>query len=293
LEVIDTTSGIDTVAGLENVKSYLKDVLEAIKRGEKEKVPMGIMLLGPPGTGKTSLATALAFEASFNCVRVKNIFSPYLGQSESRMEEMLSTIRSLAPVVVIRDEIDQEESVRGAMSMDDAASKTESRIRKKWFEFLSDPNIRGQVLVVACSNRPDRIDAAMLRSGRFDVRIPVLMPDRSERAAIFREVFRRHHLQTGTLDFEELADLASNRSGADLEVIVLEANRLASGQNGVVSQQDVITAINNIRSSVDQRTIDQMTWAALDRCSNRGLYPQNYEEILQGIQNRRLVDLSS
>src|SRR3990172_2321782 len=122
----------------------------------------------PLGTRKTTIVEALAKAAGFNFVKIKNLRSMWVGESESRAQRMMRGLRELAPVVVMNDEADLAEAGRDAPKGDSGVSE---RIMKMWMEFLSDPKIRGKVIVISCTNRPDRIDAGLLRSGRNDERI--------------------------------------------------------------------------------------------------------------------------
>ncbi|PIR94168.1 hypothetical protein COT97_02730 [Candidatus Falkowbacteria bacterium CG10_big_fil_rev_8_21_14_0_10_39_11] len=288
MEVINPDFGLDGIGGLEHIKKYFQLVLDGIEAGDKLMVPMGVTLMGPPGTGKTAIVEALAYDAGFNFVKTKNIRSMWVGQSESRMEKLLTGLRALAPVVVMNDEADLAEAGRNSQKGDSGVSE---RLMKMWMEFLSDPKIRGRVIVINCTNRPDRIDAALKRSGRSDDRILLPMPSFEERKAIFAVMFRKYKLPTNLTDFTKYANMADNLSGADIERICLAAYKLAK-QSKLKSVDDasLVDAIEDFIPSASQKDIDQMTLFGLLESSSRKLIPANADEILAKIIANDLVD---
>lgn len=265
LEIIEPDLGLEDIGGLDHIKAYFKNILEAIKKGEIRLVPMGITLMGPPGTGKTAICKALAKEAGFNFVQTKNIRSMWVGESEGRMQTMIHALRSLAPVVVMNDEAEQMESRRDEFTGDSGVT---NRIRKAWMEFLSDPKIRGQVLVINCTNRPDLMDVALKRSGRSDDRIAMLLPSEKERPLIFKVMFKRHKIPTTIKDFSKFNKDTEGLSGADIEKITLNAFNFAIQQGKKeVDEAALAEAIDDFIPAADQAEIDRMTILAIKECS--------------------------
>jgi SpoVK/Ycf46/Vps4 family AAA+-type ATPase len=243
--------------------------------------------MGPPGTGKTALGEALARGASFSFVKMKNARSEWVGQSENRTERQIQGLWALAPVIVMNDEADLGEANRDAPKGDSGVSE---RIMGAWMKFLSDPRIRGRVLFINCTNRPDRMDAAMKRSGRSDIRIPILMPSIEERAAIFEVMFKRYKIPHTITDFPLHALDARGYSGADIEHIVLKSYRFAARANKDKVDDDVLKdAITDFIPSASQADIDLMTLLAISESSSRQLLPDNTEEIIKEIKRRNLV----
>lgn len=288
MEVVEPVRGMDDIGGLAYIKAYLLQVLEAIKSGEERLVPMGVTLMGPPGTGKTAIVEALAYEARFNFVRTKNIRSMWVGESEARMEKLVNGLRSLAPVVVMNDEADLNEADRNAPKGDSGVSE---RIMKMWMELLSDPRIRGKIIVISCTNRPDRIDPAMKRSGRSDERILVPMPSAVEREAIFRVMLKRHGIPAAIADFNTYAEKTDGLSGADIENIVLHAWRFAFEKGKKEVDDEVLDeAISDFIPSASQAEIDRMTMMGILECSSRRLLPPNIGEIVEKVAKRNLLE---
>ncbi len=287
MDVIEPTRGLENIGGLDHIKEYFRDVLESIRAGESRLVPMGVTLMGPPGTGKTAMVEALAKEAGFSFVKSGNIRSMWVGESEVRMEKFLNGLLSLAPVVVMNDEADLAEAGRDASKGDSGVSE---RIMKMWMEFLSDPRIRGQVIVISCTNRPDRTDPAVKRSGRNDVRLLMPMPSEKERPAIFGVMFKRHKIPNDLSDFTAFNDATDGLSGADLEKIVLDAYRVArKARKESVGEKELLASLKDFIPSASQKDIDFMTLVGLLECSSHKLLPANVEQLVAKIRDRNLV----
>lgn len=287
MEVVDPVRGLDDIGGHEHIKRYFGAVLRAIREGEPRLVPMGVTLMGPPGTGKTAIVEALAKEAGFNFVKLRNVRSMWVGESEARMDKLVSGLRALAPVVVMNDEADLAEGGRDAPRGDSGVSE---RLMKSWMELLSDPRIRGRIVVIHCTNRPDRIDPALKRSGRSDERILMPMPSITERIAILKVQLRRHRIDAAIEDFSAHGRTTEGMSGADLEKTCLGAYRFArEAGKSVVEDDDLQNAIRDFLPGASQGDVDGMTAAGLAECSSRRLLPPNVEELVLGIEARGLV----
>ncbi|MBI2449957.1 MAG: ATP-binding protein [Candidatus Nealsonbacteria bacterium] len=287
MEVMEPASGFDDVGGLEYIKKYFNVILDAIKKGEKRLVPMGITLMGPPGTGKTKILEALAFEAGFNFVKAKNLRNMWVGGSEERMQTFKYGLYSLAPVVVNNDEADLAEADRNSPKGDSGVSE---RHMREWMDMLSDPKIRGQIIVINCTNRPDRLDPALKRSGRSDDRVLLPMPSEEERKVIFPVMFKRYKIPTSISDFTEFAELTNGLSGADIEKITLNAFKLAFKQcREKVDADDLKKAIADFIPSASQKEIDLMTLMGILESSSRELLPPHIKEIVEAIKKRNMV----
>ena len=288
MEITDPQWDLSEIGGLARPKAHFASVLDAIRRGELRLIPQGITIMGPPGTGKTALVEALAKGASFNFVKMKNARSMWVGMSEERTERQIQGLWALAPVIVMNDEADLGEAKRDSQKGDSGVSE---RIMQAWMRFLSDPRIRGRVVMVNCTNRPDNMDAAMKRSGRSDDRIAILMPAKEERAAIFGVMFKRYKIPTVITDFAPYATLTNGLSGADIESIVLRAFRFAGEtQKDKVDAAALKEAIADFIPSASQAEIDFMTLLAISESSSRRLLPTDTKEIVKAIKRRGLVN---
>ncbi len=291
MEVVNAAKGLEDIGGMEHLKKYFRSVLEAIKGGDIRRVPMGVTLMGPPGTGKTAFVEALAKEAGFHFIKIKNVRSMWVGESEARMEKLINGLWSLVPVVIMNDEADLGDADRNSPKGDSGVSE---RLMRSWMTFLSDPKIRGKVIVINCTNRPDRMDAALKRSGRSDKRMLLPMPSTEEIPAIFEVMFKRYAVKTSIRDFSKYAKLVDGRSGADIEAITLSSLDFAgsAGQEDeeiVVDGKALVKAINDSIPSASQADIDYMTLVSLLESSSRELLPPNIIKLLVDIKKRNLV----
>lgn len=266
----------DAIGGLEDIKAYLTTVKERMvssKEEDKLSIPKGVLLSGPPGTGKTILARALAQESNIPMVRMGNIRSMWVGESERNLNRVLSLIEDLAPVLVFVDEIDQAIGGRSSVAGDSGVSQ---RMFGRLLEYMGREELRGQVLWVSASNRPDILDDAMIR--RFDKVIPVLMPGMQEREMIFRALPKSisHLRYADNLDFSKLAALTENLTGSDLNVIVRTAMENGTSVDGkIVLDTDVIVAtIKNFKSNHNEMMYNLQTLYSLRYCNFVNMIPK-------------------
>lgn len=182
LEPID--GGFANLGGYDHIKEILRRrVIEPMSCGDVKKVPMGILLMGPAGTGKTFAVRCLAAEIGFQCVELNiggQIASKWQGEGERNLAKAFAALEAIAPVVVFVDEIDQ--SIKTAES--GSENMQETRIAQMLLKFLSDTRHRGKILFVGATNRPDLMDARLKRPGRFDLKILFTLPDENERKTI-------------------------------------------------------------------------------------------------------------
>jgi SpoVK/Ycf46/Vps4 family AAA+-type ATPase len=188
---------------MDELELKTKEWIEAMQRGDIDKLPKGgILLIGAPGTGKTIYAEVVAHELGLPFLEILNTRDPYVGISERNEELWQDTVRALAPVVVFIDEIDQQILPRGSVYHGDSGVSSNSN--RKMMQFLSDPTIHGRVLFIAATNRPDLIDSAVGREGRFAVKIPFLIPNLDGRPSIWKALLHKEQIRLGLMgiDFE-------------------------------------------------------------------------------------------
>jgi len=220
----------EDIGGLENVKQELRESVEwSIKYKFLFKKlgiepPKGILLYGPPGTGKTLLAKAVATEAGANFIAIKGpeVLSKWFGESERIIREIFRKAKQVAPCIVFIDEIDSIAPRRGS-HIDSGAL---DRVVNQLLTELDGITSRGDVVVIAATNRPDILDPALLRPGRFDRIIYVPPPDEKARLEILK-IHTRNVPLAEDVNLEELARRTEGYSGADLAALVKEAAMLA------------------------------------------------------------------
>jgi SpoVK/Ycf46/Vps4 family AAA+-type ATPase len=286
LEILNPRYDLSAVGGLEHAVGELREVAAIMKKGQTSAAPMGIVLMGPPGTGKSYLAECFAKECGMLCVRFRPLRQMYVGQSERNQERAFAAIRALAPVVVLVDESDQAEG--GSRDQGSGDSGVTERMRGAAFGFWGDGSLRGKVLRIDITNRIDLIDSAMRRSGRTDVKIPILMPDEQARAQIFQVSVRKHRLATSIADFAPFAKRTAGFTGSDIELCVTTAWRFALRDGKTAVDEAALQAALDdlLPTARDQAAIDRMTLLALDECRNKRLLPRNHEQIRREIEAR-------
>ena len=231
----DSELSFDDVAGLENAKRDLYEIVGYLKNPQHyrklgAKIPRGILLMGPPGTGKTLLAKAMAGEANvpFFSISGSEFIEMFVGVGASRVRDMFESARKEAPSIIFIDEIDSVGRARGTGvgGGHDEREQTLNQILGEMDGF--DPH--EAVVVLAATNRPDVLDAALLRPGRFDRKVTLDLPDKKARRAILGIHSVKVPL-ADDVDLERIAALTVGFSGADLENLVNEAALLCGRGN--------------------------------------------------------------
>ncbi len=239
------------VAGVEEAKEELKEIVDFLKHPKKfidigARIPRGVLLMGPPGSGKTLLARAVAGEANvpFFHISGSEFVEMFVGVGASRVRDLFKTAKKQAPSIVFVDEIDAVGRHRGAGigGGHDEREQTLNQILVEMDGFDRDTNI----IVMAATNRPDILDPALLRPGRFDRRVVLDLPDIKEREEILK-IHARNKRMAKDVNLRQIAERTPGFSGADLANLVNEAAILAARKNEkVINQQDLINSIEKV-----------------------------------------------
>lgn len=272
LEFIQPKHGFETVGGMEKTKTLLRGVADQMRRGELRRVPMGMLFVGPMGTGKTVLANAFARECGLNCVTLKNFRDKWVGATEANLEKIISVLEAMGPLIVIIDEGDR------AFGSDrsEGDSGTSSRVMARLKAFMSDTSHRGSLLFIVMTNRPDKLDIDLKRAGRLDVKIPFFSPqDVDELEAVFQALARKHELRI-ELAPEALRDKIQplvGYAGADIEALLLLASK-----DETITADELDEAIRDYIPSRDRDMVRYMELLAVFECSSRRLLPPTYRD---------------
>jgi transitional endoplasmic reticulum ATPase len=279
--------GFGGFGGEEHIKEMLTEIQSYIFKGIFRRVPMGMLVIGPPGTGKTELLRCWAYECGYNFVSHKNPRGMYVGESENAMLNFLASIDDASPIIVVEDEADQSESPRDSFNGDNGVS---NRLRQMKFDFCSDEKRRGKVIWVRISNRPDLIDPAYKRDGRTDYTFAMLPPfsDANKLRQIFEVMPGRENIPMAFSDFRVPSELAAQKihcTGASVRKIMMLADIKAGKEDlQVVEERHVIEAVNDWTIAPQlAREIDTQTIIAIESSDVR---PDGWEKILDDTKIR-------
>ncbi len=249
------------VAGVEEAKEEVKEIVDFLKFPDRymslgAKIPKGVLLVGPPGTGKTLLAKAVAGEANvpFFSVSGSSFIEMFVGVGASRVRDLFENAKKEAPAIVFIDEIDaigKSRAANGMMGGNDEREQTLNQLLAEMDGFSSD---KSPVIVLAATNRPEVLDAALLRPGRFDRQVLVDKPDFQGRKDILK-VHSADIKLDKNIDLEEIARLTAGLAGADLANIINEAALLGGRKNkAYVEQQDLIEAVERAIAGLEKKS---------------------------------------
>jgi len=247
------------VAGLKEAKQEVMEVVDFLKNPKKYtnlggKIPKGVLLVGAPGTGKTLLAKAVAGEADvpFFSISGSDFVEMFVGVGASRVRDLFKQAREKAPCIVFIDEIDAIGRMRGKGAMQGGNDERENTLNQLLVEMDGFKTDAG-VILMAATNRPDVLDSALLRPGRFDRQIGIDLPDLKEREAIFK-VHLKNIKSCTTVDVKYLSEMTPGFAGADIANVCNEAALVAArGNKKCVEMKDFNYALDRVIGGMEKR----------------------------------------
>jgi cell division protease FtsH len=257
----DLKTTFEDVAGVDEVETELQELVDYLRNPDKfkrigAKIPKGVLLVGPPGTGKTLLARAIAGEAGvpFFYISASEFIELFVGLGAARVRDLFKQARDRAPAIVFIDEIDAIGQTRSGYSNPVAGHQEQEQTLQQLLTEMDGFEPNSGVILVAASNRPEVLDAALLRPGRFDRQIQVNLPEVNGRDAILRIHARDVKLE-GEVDFKVLARRTPGFSGAQLANVLNEGALLAARKNkDTVSMDDLEEAIDRVVAGLERRS---------------------------------------
>jgi cell division protease FtsH len=247
------------VAGLEEAKEEVVEVVEFLKNPKRftrlgGKLPKGVLLVGPPGTGKTLLAKAVAGEAGtpFFSLSGSDFVEMFVGVGAARVRDLFRQAKEKAPCIIFIDEIDAIGRTRGKGMMMGANDERENTLNQLLVE-MDGFNTDSGVIIMAATNRPDVLDSALMRPGRFDRQILIDKPDRKERAQIFK-VHTRNLILADAVNVEVLASQTPGFAGAEIANVCNEAALLAAREDkDSIDMQDFERSIDRVIAGLEKK----------------------------------------
>jgi SpoVK/Ycf46/Vps4 family AAA+-type ATPase len=278
LEFLESPLTLDHVAGLDAIKAWLREDTQLLRRGALHALPMGYLIVGRIGTGKTFLVQCWAGELGVPCVVFKNFRDRWVGATEANLEKIFAVLRAIGQVVVFVDEADQ---AAGKREGGDGDSGLSGRVYSMLAKEMSETRNRGRILWVFATSRPDLLEVDLKRQGRLDVHIPLFPPETvEERRALFKAIARK--LKVPVTD-EDLPDVPPGVTlgGNEIEGVLVRALR----QHELAPEprrplKDVLAGVlAEVRPSAHTRKLEYMDLVAVKECTDARFLPERFRSL--------------
>ncbi|HYW47456.1 MAG TPA: AAA family ATPase [Bryobacteraceae bacterium] len=292
LEFVESRFDLSMVAGHSPAKQKLSDAARAIRAGKTDVVPMGYVICGPVGTGKTFLTTCFAGEIGIPAVTLKNFRSMWQGQTEGNLERILKLLKAMSPIAVIVDEADAQLGNR-ASSGDSGVS---NRVFAQIAQFMGNTELRGRVIWFLLTCRPDLLPVDLKRQGRAEEHIALFYPHTDEeRLAMLRAMQKKSGMQIASPEAEQVfLKNSAGLSGADVEAVLVRARMRGLMQNeATLGEDDLTAALEDFIPPSYPTEIELQTLCAVLECTSKSLLPEEYRAMDRGEIIRRTNELSA
>jgi SpoVK/Ycf46/Vps4 family AAA+-type ATPase len=268
-DFFETTRNLNDFAGSEKVVKRLRDDAILIRGGHKSVVPMGYLICGPIGTGKTFLSECFAGEAGIAVVSLKNFRDKYVGQSEANWERILFTLKNLAPVIVVIDEADAALGNREQ----EGDSGTSKRIFAQIATTMSDTKNRGDIIWMLLTARPELLPVDLKRQGRAEVHLPIFYPkDKAEKLSFIDKLAKKigWNLSDNKIDINNL-NIDNVMSGADIEGVLISLKRSEFLKGDKLNEEEIQSQFLNFKSSIPKEIVEHQIKSALAEITDTSL----------------------
>jgi AAA+ superfamily predicted ATPase len=291
LEFVQSRFDLSTVAGHEPAIKKLRDAASALRTGHFDVLPMGYVICGPVGTGKTFLTTCFSGEVGIPAVTLKNFRSMWQGVTESNLERVLALLKAMSPIAVIVDEADAQLGNRSSSGDSGVSNRVFSQIA----QFMGNTELRGKIIWFLLTCRPDLLPVDLKRQGRAEEHIALFYPETDgERLAILRAMLKKTRTRVASEEAEKffLANTGS-LSGADVESILVRARMRSALENGSeVNVEDLKAAILDFIPPSYPTEIELQNMVAVLECTSKNLLPEKYRNMDRGEILKRVAELS-
>jgi AAA+ superfamily predicted ATPase len=292
LEFVESRFDLSYVAGNDQAKKKLQDAATAIRAGDTEVLPMGYVICGPVGTGKTFITTCFAGEVGIPSVMLKNFRSMWQGVTEGNLERVLNLLKAMSPIAVIVDEADAQLGNR-ASSGDSGVS---NRVFAQIAQFMGNTDYRGKVIWFLLTCRPDLLPVDLKRQGRAEEHIALFYPETpDERRALLRAMQKKAGMAAFSADLEKLfLDNAGSLSGADIEAVLVRSRMRAALRNkSAVESDDIKGALEDFIPPSYPTEIDLQNIVAVLECTSKSLLPKQWRDADRKELIRRANELTA
>ena len=293
LEIIEPRFTLDVVAGHDKAKSMLRAAAGAIKKGKTDVLPMGYLIGGPVGTGKTFLATCFAGEIGIPCVKFLNFRSQWQGVTEGNLERIFNLLKAMWPVAVIIDEADAFLGNRGSSG----DSGTSARVFSQIASFMGNTEFRGKIVWFLLTCRPDLLPIDLKRQGRAEEHLALFYPQTAEeRDELFRVVAKKANVNVSKVGtFSSLVPPSTpTMSGADIEAALVRAKfRALSDGRDNVQDEDVVKVLEDFIPPSYPMEIELQNLVAVQECTSRELIPAAFRELKREDMTRRINEIKA
>jgi AAA+ superfamily predicted ATPase len=290
LEFVESRFDLSLVAGNDQAKRKLQDAATAIRAGNTDVLPMGYVICGPVGTGKTFITTCFAGEVGIPAVTLKNFRSMWQGVTEGNLERVLTLLRAMSPIAVIVDEADAQ--------LGDRSSSGDSGVSNRVFaqiaQFMGNTELRGKVIWFLLTCRPDLLPVDLKRQGRAEEHIALFYPDtQEERLALLRAMQKKIGMPVFSADIEKFfLERSGTLSGADIEAVLIRSElRSRLLKKAAVDTEDLKAALEDFIPPYYPTEIELQNLVAVLECTSRSLLPQKYREIERSELIRQVNEL--
>jgi AAA+ superfamily predicted ATPase len=289
VEFVHPRFGLDSVGGMARAKEFLRSIARTISGGLLDEAPMGILISGPVGTGKTFLAECFAHDCGMNVVAFKNFRERWVGSSEANLEKVLGLLRTLAPIVVLVDEADATLGNRDS----GGDSGVDARIFSKLAAAMGDTQNRGRILWILMTSRPDLLPIDLKRQGRAEEHISLFYPDTEEdRMAIVQAMLGKNKIEHEVKDWAAITRSQLNLSGADIEGILIRSRRYArAAGRQAVNQEDIEKVASEFTPARDEMAVEYQTLVAAREATSREMIPEEYRHLSPVELSKRIEEL--
>ena len=281
LEFMETLNDLSLVSGHDFVKKRFKNAARAIKLGRLDVLPMGYLIAGPVGTGKSFMVSAFAGEIGIPMVKFRNFRSKWQGVTESNLERVLNILKSMAPVAVMIDEADAFLGDRDQ----EGDSGTSNRVFAQISSFMGNTEYRGKIIWFLITCRPDLIPIDLKRQGRAEEHLALFYPETDEeREALYETLARKLDLSVRKFSISDLfRKYRYEFSGADLEAVLIRAKLLAAmADRTFVARDDMEAALGDFAPPAYPHEIELQNLVAVLECTSKEMIPKRFRALDRG-----------